>query len=186
MQESAPLLELERKGVKWSWEMKHEAAFARVKKTQRDELNAPRIVTMASRTLKVVEFNYFTTELELLAIIWALMKFRTFLLGAEILSETEHKALCYLLTCRFLNSRLTRWRLAIQDYDFKIKYIERPRNYIADTLSRMPVKVTEAKERDDASIAMILARKPDIQLQKDIKNIHRVQRSDPRINQIIL
>ena len=31
-QESAPLLELERKGVKWSWEGKHEEAFIRVKK----------------------------------------------------------------------------------------------------------------------------------------------------------
>ena len=118
---------------------------------------------MANRTLKGAEFNYFTTELELLAIVWALMKFRTFLLDAEILIETDQKALCYLLTCRFLNSRLTRWRLAIQDYDFKIKYIEGPRNYIADTLSRIP-------ERE---------------IQKEIKNIKKAQRDEEKINRLI-
>ena len=126
---------------------------------------------MASRMLKDAEYIYFTTELELLAIVWALSKFRSFLLGTQILIETDHKVLCYLLTGRFLNSRLTRWRLAIQDYDFKIQYIEGPRNYIADALSRIPGKEIDNEQQNETSIAMILTRKPDIKLKEEIKSI---------------
>ena len=150
-EEIVPLLELEKKGVKWSWDPKHNEAFLRVKELfcaeallhhprrdhpyhlisdprtvalgaflhQRYDLGLARIVTMASRTYTGAEYNYFRTELELLAIAWALTKFRSFL-GAEVLIETDHKALCHLLTGRYLNSRLTRWRLAIQDYDLRL------------------------------------------------------------------
>ena len=145
---------------------------------QPDDLTVPRIVTIASRTSKGTEFKDFTTELKLLAIAWTLMKF---LIGAEILIETNHKAVCYLFTCRFLNSRLTRWRLAIQDYDFKINYIEGPRNYIADTLRRMPGRVAETNKKDHVSIAIIPARIPDIQLQK--KKTYKTLRTNAKMNE---
>ena len=151
---------------------------------QRDDLGLARIVTMASRTLKGAEYNYFTTELELLAIVWALTKFRSFLLGTQVLIETDYKTLCYLLTGRFLNSRLTRWRLAIQDYDFKIKYMECSRNYIADALSHIPGKEIDNEQQNEASIAMILTRKPDTKLKEEIKDIRHAQRADTKINQL--
>ena len=71
---------------------------------QKDDDNKRRIVSMASRSLRGVEVNYFTTELELLAIVWALGKFRSYILGGPIKIETDHQALTYLLSCRFLNS----------------------------------------------------------------------------------
>ena len=66
------------------------------------------IVNMASRTLKGPEKNYFTSEIKLLAIIRALAKFRSYLVGAEVRVRSDHKSLSFLRTCRFLNGRLTR------------------------------------------------------------------------------
>ena len=75
--------------------------------------------------------------------------------------------------------------MAIQDYDFKIKYIEGPRNYIANTLSRMPGKVTESEKNAHATIAIILACRPDSKLENEMIKIQIKKREDVRVNQII-
>ena len=79
-------------------------------------------VSLASRTLKAAEFNYFTIELELLAIVWTLQKFRSFVLGSYIIINTDHKALPFLLSSKHLNGRLMRWLLVVQDYRLQIKH----------------------------------------------------------------
>lgn len=68
--------------------------------------------------------------------------FRLYLIGGKIRIETDHKALSFLLTCRFLNARLMRWMLAIQDYNIEIHYIKGPENKIADALSRITERST--------------------------------------------
>lgn len=87
---------------------------------QCDDDGQRRLICCASRSLRGSEVNYFTTELELLAIVWSLAKFRTFLVRSEVQIETYHKDLTFLFNTRFLNDRLTRWILAIQDYSPKI------------------------------------------------------------------
>ena len=94
------------------------------------------IIILASRTLKGPELSYFTTEKELLVIVWALQKFRTYLQGAHIINRTDHMALTFLRTCRFVNARLTRWILAIQDYDITMEHCPGKENIAADLLSR--------------------------------------------------
>jgi hypothetical protein len=45
-----------------------------------------------------VQLNYATTEKEFLAVVFALDKFRSYLVGAKIVIYTDHVALKYLLT----------------------------------------------------------------------------------------
>ena len=52
----------------------------------------------ASRTLNDVQLNYSTTEKELLAIVFALEKFRSYLIGTKVVVFSDHAALRYLLT----------------------------------------------------------------------------------------
>lgn len=75
---------------------------------QVDNEGHTRLVYCASRTLKGAELRYFATELELLAIVWSLQKFRSFLLGSDVIIRTDHKALTFLNSCKFLTGRLTR------------------------------------------------------------------------------
>ena len=64
--------------------------------SQKNENGEEKILLCVSRTLKGPELNYFITEKELLAIIWALKKLQTYLLGAKIICYTDHKAIIFL------------------------------------------------------------------------------------------
>ena len=102
---------------------------------QRNEKQEKEVITLASRTLKDPELSYFTTEKELLAIVWALQKFRTYLQGARIINRTD-MTLTFLKKCKFVNARLTRWILSIQDYDITVEHCPGQENISADLLSR--------------------------------------------------
>uniref|UniRef100_A0ABD2WGN0 RNA-directed DNA polymerase n=1 Tax=Trichogramma kaykai TaxID=54128 RepID=A0ABD2WGN0_9HYME len=142
-----------------------------------------RIVYAASRTLKATELNYFTTELELLAIVWALNKFRSYLLGNYVEIRTDHQALTYLKSCKFLSNRLTCWSLAIQDYNFDIKYIPGKKNVLADQLLRPPG--LENTNSQLAEIYQLLTRKPSAEILKDLKSIQKLQLEDPHLSRLI-
>uniref|UniRef100_A0A151UHX5 Retrovirus-related Pol polyprotein from transposon 297 family n=1 Tax=Cajanus cajan TaxID=3821 RepID=A0A151UHX5_CAJCA len=55
------------------------------------------VIAYASRTLDAAQVNYTTTEKELLAIVFALDKFRSYLLGSKITMFSDHAALRFLL-----------------------------------------------------------------------------------------
>ncbi|MGL6131245.1 MAG: hypothetical protein ACRCZ9_06500 [Fusobacteriaceae bacterium] len=61
--------------------------------------------------------------------------YRHYLLGKKFILRTDHKALIYLQTCKNLTSRLFRWSLKLQDYEFIVEYIKGIYNQ-ADGLSR--------------------------------------------------
>ena len=55
-------------------------------------------ISYASKTLTGPQLNYATTEKELLAVVFAMDKFRSYLVGAKVIVYTDHAALKYLLT----------------------------------------------------------------------------------------
>ena len=58
----------------------------------------PYVVYYDSKTLNEAQRNYTTTEKELLAVVYALDKFRAYLIGADIIIFTDHSSLKYLLS----------------------------------------------------------------------------------------
>lgn len=79
-------------------------------------------VAYASRTLSDTEARHSTIERELLAIIWAVKHFRPYLFGQKFQIYTDHRPLAWLYSLKEPNSKLTRWRLRLQEYDFEIIY----------------------------------------------------------------
>ena len=69
------------------------------------------MIYYASRTLDATQANYTTTEKELLAIVFALDKFRSYLLGTRVVVYTNHATLKYLLKKAESKPRLIRWML---------------------------------------------------------------------------
>ena len=68
----------------------------------------PYVIAYASRTLDSAQSNYTTTEKELLAIVFALDKFRPYLLGSKVVVYSDHAALKYLLTKKDAKPKLIR------------------------------------------------------------------------------
>jgi hypothetical protein len=58
----------------------------------------PHVIYYASKTLNDAPLNYFTTKKELLAVVFALDKFRSYLLEFKVLVYTNHAALKYILS----------------------------------------------------------------------------------------
>ncbi|KRH93336.1 pol polyprotein, partial [Pseudoloma neurophilia] len=113
---------------------------------QRDSQGRLKMVSAFSKTLDPAQKNYSVTDKELLAIVKSLEHFRHFLLGKEFILRTDHRALTYLHTCKNPTSRLLRWSLRLQEFQFKIEYISGEKNS-ADSLSRlMHIKKVSQKE----------------------------------------
>jgi hypothetical protein len=85
------------------------------------------------------EANYGITELECLAVVWAIKLFRPYLYGRRFTLITDHSALKWLMTSPNLTGKLHRWALTLQGLDFEVQYRPGSTNVVADALSRAPV-----------------------------------------------
>ena len=92
-------------------------------------------IAFASRTLQKHEKSYCSSELEALAVVWAVKHFRPYLYGHTCQLYTDHKALKSLMNTPHPSGKLARWGLAIQELDLHIHHRSGKTNQAADALS---------------------------------------------------
>lgn len=107
-------------------------------------------IMYVSRTLNKHEENYSTIEKECLAIVWACSKmFRPYIYGRNFNIITDHQPLKYLFNLKEPNSRLVRWRLKLEEFDYTVHYKKGKNNTNADFLSRLEAYPLEIQSTDD-------------------------------------
>ena len=97
-----------------------------------------RIICCASRSLNQAEKAYPATKLECLAIVWAVAKFRPYLMAMPFEVYTDHYALQWLKAMRTGSALLHRWSAALEEYDFTVKHRPGKAQTHVDGLSRLP------------------------------------------------
>ena len=99
--------------------------------------NKHHAISYANKTLLGPQLNYSTTEKKLLAVVFAIDKFRSYLVGAKVIVYTDHTALKYLLTKKDAKPGLIRWILLLQEFDIEIRDKKGEENSVVDHLSRI-------------------------------------------------
>ena len=97
------------------------------------------IICCASRALNQAEKSYPATKLECLAIVWAVAKFRPYLMAMPFEVYTDHYSLQWLKTMRMGSALLHRWSAALEEYDFTVHHRSGKVQTHVDGLSRLPV-----------------------------------------------
>jgi hypothetical protein len=90
--------------------------------SQKDDRGHSKVIHFGSRTLTPTERNYSTSEQECLAIVEAVKQFHVYLHGQEFTVTTDHAALKWLMQHKDYNSKLMRWAIKLQGYNFVIQY----------------------------------------------------------------
>ena len=103
-------------------------------------VNGMRTAAFTSRTLSKAQRNYGITQLELLAVVFGIDKFRYYLSGQEKFTVvTDHAAIGPPLRTRDPGGRLAQWIVRLGEYVFNVVYRPGRYNVLADALSRYPV-----------------------------------------------
>jgi hypothetical protein len=118
--------------------------------SQMSEDGTEKPIAFASCKLNHTQQRWGTIEREAFAAIWSLQKFKQWIFGSEITLYSDHNPLTYLTDSAPKSSKLTRWALALQEFNVIFKYKPGRENSAADCLSRIG---TEGWEDVDPSVA---------------------------------
>jgi hypothetical protein len=99
------------------------------------KINQP--IMYSSRLFNYVERNYITTKRMALVMVYALQKFKHYLLGNKFTFYVDHMTLMYLVNKPQVSGMLARWLLLFLEYDFKIVYKQGRSHLMVDALSRL-------------------------------------------------
>lgn len=117
-------------------------------------------ISYASRLLNSAEKKYSTREREALAMVYALNKYRHYLLGNKFVFFVDHMALVYLVNKPQVSGRIARWLLLFQEHEFTMVYKPGKTHGVADALSRLPNKEPATGVEDQTTDSSLMYVKP--------------------------
>uniref|UniRef100_A0AAV1U2Q4 Reverse transcriptase domain-containing protein n=1 Tax=Peronospora matthiolae TaxID=2874970 RepID=A0AAV1U2Q4_9STRA len=139
---------------------------------QYDSDGVERVVYYHSRQLQAAERNYPVHDKELLAMKYALAKFRVYRLGDRpLIVHTDHASLRTAVNSPHLSQRLARWLDFFAKHNFSVERKPGRLNVVADTLSRRPdfEPTAQPSSRGDPTVATLTVNVPSSNLLDDVR-----------------
>lgn len=142
-------------------------------------------VSFASRALSRTEHNYAQIEKETLAVLFGCIRFSQFIVGREIVVQSDHKPLQVIFKNPLLSApkRLQRMLLALQRYSIRLEYVPGSKIYLADLLSRLHLSDDKGEKIHD-----IYSIRSERRFAREIERINMVESvpvSDERIRDLV-
>ena len=164
--------------------------------SQKQEDGKPHPIAYASRALNPAEKNYSVTELETLAVVWAVTHFHCYLYGYRVTVLTDHSAVKAVLETSNPTGKHARWWTRVYGrgvQSVSIVYRSGKENVSADALSRSPrdPAPVEGIAQDEMQVAVVAARDVPTLLQADpvpsqSQDHYSIeQRKDPRLEEMM-
>ncbi|GJZ55815.1 putative reverse transcriptase domain-containing protein, partial [Tanacetum coccineum] len=110
-----------------------------------------KVITYASRLLKVHEKNYSTHDLKLGVVVFGLKIWRHYLYRTKSVIFTDHKSLQHIFNQKELNMHQRRWIELFSDYDYKISYQPGKANVVADRAEMLQGLDKQMERRNDGA-----------------------------------
>lgn len=102
------------------------------------EGNKEYVIYYINKNLQGAELNYIVTKKEMLAIVYAINKFKHYIIGYPVFIHTDHTTIRYLMNKPIVGGRLVKWLLLLQKFDIIIVDKLGKANVVVDFLSRLP------------------------------------------------
>ncbi|KAL0829563.1 hypothetical protein ABMA28_003074 [Loxostege sticticalis] len=145
---------------------------------QRNEQGVLRPVAYFSRQTTPEEQNYSSYDLETLAVVSALRKFRVYLVGLKFKIVTDCNSLRATFQKRDMLPRVARWWELMQEYQFDIEYRAGVSMAHVDALSRNPILNNSQQEYDVMNIAeenwLVTVQNSDSDIQRIVERYNKV------------
>ena len=147
-----------------------------------------RPVAFASRSLSAAEKNYSQVEKEILACIFAVKRFHSYICGREFTLTTDHKPLLTLLgehkpISHQASARIQRWALILSAYKYKIAFKPSSSHCNADGLSRLPLEEAPAEVPQPAELVFLMEHLQDGPVKAH--ELRRWTRQDPMLARVL-
>ena len=145
-------------------------------------------VYFASKKLSAAELKYSQLDKEALALVYAVSKFKYFLLGRKFVIRTDHKPLLGLFGRTKLvpvnaNARIQRWALLLSQFDYDLCFKAGKDNVVADALSRLPLSDSDLDSTTPVEYVHMVQALDDKNLSFD--SIKSLSKSDPVLKKVI-
>ena len=93
-----------------------------------------------SKVLNDAQVNYTIIEKDILAVVYAFDKFRSYLVSTKVIVHTDHEAIKYPAKKKDAKTQLIRWILLLQEFDLEVRDRKGAENQVTDHLSRLEIQ----------------------------------------------